>query len=231
VESLQHRAPRARRRASRPGVAVALSCTLLLVPALLLAHYRAPVAAHVKAGPAPVVAAPASAFSGRSSTTSTSTTAVAVARPVPSTSPPASALALTPAVAVLPTTSTAAPTTWRQAYTTTTAVRRSVVTAPPTTRAPTTTVPPPPPTTRPPANVETGQASWYSAPAGYCAHPTLPFGTVITVTNLANGATATCTVEGRGPFGGGGRIVDLDQTTFAKLAPLSQGVIDVRITW
>jgi rare lipoprotein A len=92
-------------------------------------------------------------------------------------------------------------------------------TAPPTTAAPA------------PTNSETGQASWYNAPAGYCAHPTLPLGTVITVTNLANGATATCTIEGRGPYGGGDRIVDLDQTTFAKLAPLSQGVINVRITW
>jgi rare lipoprotein A len=69
------------------------------------------------------------------------------------------------------------------------------------------------------------------AAAGACASPTLPLGTVVTVTNLATGATATCTIEGRGPFGGGDRIIDLDQATFARLAPLAEGVIDVRISW
>lgn len=207
---------------------MALSGTLLLVPALLLAQNRNPAAAHVKAGPAPSFAAPDRTADGTVPVLTTPTSAVPVAPPVPATSPPASALVLTPAVAVLPTTSsTAAPTTWR----TTTTARRTLVTAPPTTRATTTTAPPPPPTTAPPTHSETGQASWYNAPAGSCASPTLPLGTVITVTNLANGATATCTVEGRGPYGGGNRIVDLDQTTFAKLAPLAQGVINVRITW
>lgn len=77
---------------------------------------------------------------------------------------------------------------------------------------------------------QTGPASWYPAPAGTCAHKTLPIGTVVTVTDLENGRQTTCRVEDRGPYQGG-RIIDLSKTTFAQLAPPSRGVIQVRITW
>ncbi|MHB1854692.1 MAG: septal ring lytic transglycosylase RlpA family protein [Acidimicrobiales bacterium] len=97
-------------------------------------------------------------------------------------------------------------------------------TSPPTTQAPTTT------TSAPPSHTETGPASWYQAPAGTCAHPTLPFGTVVTVENLANGATTTCRVEDRGPYQGG-RIIDLSEATFSQIASTSDGVIQVRISW
>jgi rare lipoprotein A (peptidoglycan hydrolase) len=100
--------------------------------------------------------------------------------------------------------------------TTATTVRRRVTT--------TTTT-----TTRPP-HQQTGQASWYDAPDGTCAHPTLAFGTVVTVTNLANGRTVKCTVTDRGPYESG-RIVDLAKTTFDDLAPPATGIIDVRIQW
>jgi len=99
-------------------------------------------------------------------------------------------------------------------------------TSPPTTRAPTTTTT----TTPPPSNTETGPASWYQAPAGTCAHPTIPFGTVVRVENLANGATTTCRVEDRGPYQGG-RIIDLSEATFSQIASTSDGVIQVRISW
>jgi rare lipoprotein A len=125
------------------------------------------------------------------------------------------------------TTSTAPPTT---AAPTTTTVRPTTTTAPPTTQPPTTTTttaPPPPP---PPPNTESGKATWYRWNEGECAHKTLPRGTVVTITNLANGRTATCTVTDRGPYGGN-RIIDLDDGTFAQLAPLSAGIIDVTITW
>ena len=205
---------------------MALSGTLILVPVLLLAHNWAPAAARLKAGPGPGLAAPATPPSTAPvASAPTATSAVSV---VPATTPPPASIVLTPAVALLPTTSS---TTWRVIPRTTTTVRRVVVTAPPAPRPPPPTTLPRPPAPVPPAYSETGQASWYVAPAGFCAHPTLPIGTVITVTDLATGAKATCTVEGRGPFGGGGRIVDLDQTTFAKLAPLAQGVINVRISW
>jgi rare lipoprotein A len=77
---------------------------------------------------------------------------------------------------------------------------------------------------------QTGQASWYSAPTGTCAHPSLPFGTVVSVTDTANGKSTTCTVEDRGPYAGD-RILDLSQDTFSQLAPTDDGVIDVRIGW
>jgi rare lipoprotein A len=57
----------------------------------------------------------------------------------------------------------------------------------------------------------------------------LPFGTVVTVTNLANGNRVQVVINDRGPFGG--RIIDLSDQAFARIAPLSQGVCQVRLTW
>ena len=62
------------------------------------------------------------------------------------------------------------------------------------------------------------------------AHRTLPFGTVVTVTNLANGATVTVVINDRGPFIDG-RIIDLNKQAFEAIAALDSGVIQVRITW
>ena len=77
---------------------------------------------------------------------------------------------------------------------------------------------------------QTGDATWYGAPGMTAAHPTLPFGTVVRVTNLENGRTVTVTIRDRGPWGDG-RIIDLSDDAFAQLAPLSDGVIPVRIRW
>jgi rare lipoprotein A len=62
------------------------------------------------------------------------------------------------------------------------------------------------------------------------AHRTLPFGTVVTVTNLANGQSVRVTINDRGPFIGG-RIIDLNDEAFRQIASLGSGVIRVRITW
>jgi hypothetical protein len=77
---------------------------------------------------------------------------------------------------------------------------------------------------------QSGEGTWYGAPSMTAAHPTLPFGTVVRVTNLENGRTVTVTIRDRGPFGEG-RIIDLSKDAFAELAPLSEGVIPVRIRW
>jgi rare lipoprotein A (peptidoglycan hydrolase) len=78
---------------------------------------------------------------------------------------------------------------------------------------------------------EAGQATWYAAaPAGMCASPTLPFGTVLTVTNVATGARTTCTVDDR-EGAGYPRVVDMSPSGFAQLADPSQGVVDVTISW
>ncbi len=79
---------------------------------------------------------------------------------------------------------------------------------------------------------QVGEASWYGFAPGSgltAAHPWLPFGTVVTVTNLGNGRTVQVVINDRGPFGG--RIIDLSNQAFARIAPLSQGVCQVRLTW
>ena len=78
---------------------------------------------------------------------------------------------------------------------------------------------------------ERGQATWYAAaPPGRCASPTLPFGTVLTVTNVVTGASTTCTVDDR-EQAGYPRVVDMSPSGFAQLARPSQGVVDVTISW
>ncbi|HEY1650912.1 MAG TPA: septal ring lytic transglycosylase RlpA family protein [Acidimicrobiales bacterium] len=118
------------------------------------------------------------------------------------------------------TTTTAAPVT-----TTTVPVQETTTTLPPTT---TTTAP----IVRAAAtNSEVGDATWYAAaPTGMCASPTLPFGTVLTVVNNATGASTVCTVDDR-EGAGYPRVVDLSPAGFSQLADLSQGVVDVTISW
>ena len=78
---------------------------------------------------------------------------------------------------------------------------------------------------------QTGSGTWYRRNDGLtAAHPWLPFGTVVLVTNLENGRTVTVTIVDRGPYGKG-RIIDLSDDAFGHLAPLSDGIIKVRIDW
>jgi uncharacterized protein YabE (DUF348 family) len=81
-----------------------------------------------------------------------------------------------------------------------------------------------------PKETQSGKASFYSAPGGTCAHKTLPKGTIVTVTNTNNGKSVTCKVADRGPYIAG-RVVDLSKDTFAAIAPLSSGVVPVRLSW
>ena len=75
-----------------------------------------------------------------------------------------------------------------------------------------------------------GEASWYYIDTGLtAASPWLPFGTNVTVTNLATGASVTVVINDRGPFGG--RLIDLSEEAFSHIAPLGQGVCTVRISW
>ncbi len=98
----------------------------------------------------------------------------------------------------------------------------------------------PAPTTRPlaaPATAPassyqvTGAASWYSeAPAGYCASPELPFGTVVTVTDLSTGASVTCRIDDR-QARAPNRVIDMSEEGFSQLAPLSAGLVEVSVRW
>jgi len=131
------------------------------------------------------------------------------AAPTPTTTP-------TPAAPVTTTSAAPAPTTTVAPHV-----------APPTTAAPVVTAPTP----ASPHYSANGQATWYSeAPDGYCASPTLPFGTVLTVRNDATGATTTCKVDDReeSPYP---RVVDMSYAGFSQIADPSQGVVDVTISW
>ncbi|MGZ8631425.1 MAG: ubiquitin-like domain-containing protein [Actinomycetota bacterium] len=81
-------------------------------------------------------------------------------------------------------------------------------------------------------DTQTGDATWYDPPwSGLtAAHPTLPFGTLVTVIDLETGRSVTVTINDRGPFGTG-RIIDLSPEAFAVLQPLGAGVLDVSISW
>ncbi len=94
----------------------------------------------------------------------------------------------------------------------------------------------------PPA-VQTGEASWYGQPHhGHrtasgeifdmyqftAAHPSLPFGSRVRVTNLRNGRSVEVRVNDRGPTVVG-RIIDLSYAAAQELVAVSDGTIPVRI--
>jgi rare lipoprotein A len=93
------------------------------------------------------------------------------------------------------------------------------------------------------AQIQTGKASFYAssfegsptasgekyrASKLTAAHKTLPFGTVVKVTNLANKESVSVTINDRGPYVEG-RVIDLSKAAAEKLNFLNQGVADVSI--
>jgi rare lipoprotein A len=60
------------------------------------------------------------------------------------------------------------------------------------------------------------------------AHRTLPFGTKVRVTNLANGQSVTVRVNDRGPFVPG-RVVDVSHGAAQSLGMVGQGVAKVKL--
>jgi rare lipoprotein A len=76
---------------------------------------------------------------------------------------------------------------------------------------------------RPTANGEKYRANKFTA-----AHKTLPFGTVVKVTNLANKESVNVKINDRGPYVEG-RVIDLSKAAAEKLKFFSQGVADVSI--
>ena len=90
---------------------------------------------------------------------------------------------------------------------------------------------------------QTGEASWYGAQhhgkqtaSGTifdqseltAAHPSLPFGSKIKVTNLANGKSVEVEITDRGPFAGN-RIIDLSQAAAKVLEMIDSGTANVRL--
>ena len=60
------------------------------------------------------------------------------------------------------------------------------------------------------------------------AHRTLPFGTMLKVTDVTTGRSVTVRVNDRGPFVGG-RVVDLSYSAAAALGIVDQGITKVRL--
>jgi rare lipoprotein A len=60
------------------------------------------------------------------------------------------------------------------------------------------------------------------------AHKTLPFGTVVRVTNLSNGQTTVVRINDRGPFVSG-RIIDLSRAAATAIGMAGSGVARVRV--
>ena len=62
------------------------------------------------------------------------------------------------------------------------------------------------------------------------AHRTLPFGTKVKVTNIANGRSVKVRITDRGP-NAEGRIIDLSKKAAKKLGMISTGVAQVEVQY
>lgn len=75
---------------------------------------------------------------------------------------------------------------------------------------------------------KTASGEIYNMRAHTAAHKTLPFGTVVRVTNLKNGRRTTVRINDRGPFVAG-RIIDLSYRAARDIGILETGVQKVRM--
>jgi len=100
-----------------------------------------------------------------------------------------------------------------------------------------------PPAPAPVGYIEEGNASWYGNPFHgrhasngeiydmyklTAAHRTLPFETMVRVTNLNNGKTTTVRITDRGPFVAN-RIIDLSLAAAKDIDSVGPGVVPVRL--
>jgi len=74
----------------------------------------------------------------------------------------------------------------------------------------------------------TASGERYSHSKSTCAHLSLPFGTLVRVTNLTNSRTIVVRVNDRGPFVPN-RIIDLSRSAAEKLDFIKAGIADVKI--
>ena len=72
----------------------------------------------------------------------------------------------------------------------------------------------------------TASGETYNHFSSTAAHRTLPFGTKVRVTNIANNKSVVVKINDRGPFIDG-RVIDLSRSAFDKIADLDLGVIKV----
>ncbi|KPK67382.1 hypothetical protein AMJ87_13445 [candidate division WOR_3 bacterium SM23_60] len=74
----------------------------------------------------------------------------------------------------------------------------------------------------------TASGETYDRYAFTCAHRTLPFGTRLVVTNLANRKSVFVRVNDRGPFVKG-RIIDLSYAAAEEIGMIGAGVVKVKV--
>src|SRR4029077_532420 len=101
----------------------------------------------------------------------------------------------------------------------------------------------PAPAPVPSGYTEEGEPSWYGLPFHVrhasngevydmykltAAHRTLPFETMVRVTNLNNGKSTTVRITDRGPFVDN-RIIDLSQAAAREIESIGPGIVPVRI--
>ena len=100
------------------------------------------------------------------------------------------------------------------------------------------------PDTWPVRSVQSGKASWYSCKTNYgtrtasgqrldntaatAAHKTLPMGSTVRVTNMANGKAEVVTITDRGPYIRD-RIIDVTVGVAERLGFASRGVVPVKV--
>lgn len=92
-------------------------------------------------------------------------------------------------------------------------------------------------------HVQRGKATWYGAKwhgrktasgerynmhSMTAAHRTLPFNTVVRVTNLNNKRSVTLRINNRGPYGKG-RIIDVSKAAARKLKMINAGVVPCKV--
>lgn len=74
----------------------------------------------------------------------------------------------------------------------------------------------------------TASGEMFNARELTAAHPSLPFGTRVRVTNLATGRSVTVRVNDRGPFLPG-RVIDVSQAAAEQLGMVGRGVAKVKL--
>jgi rare lipoprotein A len=76
--------------------------------------------------------------------------------------------------------------------------------------------------------IKTASGEKFDARELTAAHPTLPFGTMLRVTDVKSGRSVTVRVNDRGPYVPG-RIVDVSHSAAAELGMIGKGVANVRL--
>ncbi|MGY3925012.1 septal ring lytic transglycosylase RlpA family protein [Aeromonas jandaei] len=75
---------------------------------------------------------------------------------------------------------------------------------------------------------KTASGELYRNNLNSAAHMELPFGSMVRVTNLANGKSVVVKVNDRGAFKSG-RIIDLSKSAFGSIANIRDGIIKVKV--